>query len=659
MKNWLVPTSVKALRGFLGLTGYYRKFIKGYGTISKPLTSLLKKDAFNWNLEAETTFNHLKEVMTRALVLALPNFSKLFIVETDACGKRIGAVLMQEGRPIAYLSKTLAAKNMGLSTYEKKFLALLLAVTKWKHYLQGNHFVIRTDQKSLKHILDQRIDSILQQKWITKLLGLSYEVQYKKGNENRAADALSRVEHNRGESQTNAITTQIPLWLQDVQDSYEGNTLFQTIVQAKTLYNLAFPDYSYEASILRRKRRMCVGSHGGIREKIIKSMHDSALGGHSGINGTYQRVKPLFYWPTLEGDVNTWVKECEVCQRSKHENIPYLGLLQPLPIPDQAWYCISMDFIEGLPPSEGKDSILVIVDRLAKYSHFLPLKHPYTASSIAKTFFDNIYKLHGFPVSIVTDRDRVFTSRFWKELFSMAGVSLDMSSAYHAQTDGQTERVNQCLENYLRCMCLQKPKKWAQWLTLAEFWFNTNFHKGLKTTPVSGLVWVLEKIGIVAYKLALPPGSKIHPVFHVSLLKKKIGSMYFPSISLPDFEDEVFKVYPSAILARRLIPRNNVGVPQVLIQWSHGSPDQATWEDYKDMAAKFPGFNPWEQGSKKGGRDIASTSRNAILKGKCEIERGDLGRQIKGRIELGKQLRDFERNAAVSRKSGNEVAIIS
>ncbi|KAL0324567.1 UNVERIFIED_CONTAM: hypothetical protein Scaly_2423800 [Sesamum calycinum] len=164
-------------------------------------------------------------------------------------------------------------------------------------------------------------------------------------------------------------------------------------------------------------------------------------------------------------------------------------------------------------------------------------------------------------------------------------------------------------------------------------------------------------VGKVAYKLALPPGSKIHPVFHVSLLKKKIGTRYFPSVSLPDFEDEVFKVYPSAILARRLVPRNNVGVPQVLIQWSHGSPDQATWEDYKDMATKFPGFDPWGQGSKIGGRDVASTSRNAILKGECEIEGGNLGRQIKGRIELSEQLGDFERNAAVSKKSVKEVAI--
>ncbi|KAL0318287.1 UNVERIFIED_CONTAM: Retrovirus-related Pol polyprotein from transposon.6 [Sesamum angustifolium] len=211
MGNWPAPTSVKALREFLGLTGYYRKFIKGYGIISKPLTTLLKKEGFLWNEEAEVAFNKLKEVMCTAPVLALPDFTKPFVVETDACGRGIGVVLMQEGRPIANLSKALATKNLGLSTYGKEFLALLLAVTKWKHYLQGHHFIIRTDQKSLKHILDQRVDSVLQHKWITKLLGLSYEIQYKKGHENRAADALSRREPDLTECQTYGISTQLPL----------------------------------------------------------------------------------------------------------------------------------------------------------------------------------------------------------------------------------------------------------------------------------------------------------------------------------------------------------------------------------------------------------------------------------------------------------------
>ncbi|KAL0406423.1 UNVERIFIED_CONTAM: putative mitochondrial protein [Sesamum latifolium] len=208
MKVWPVPTTAKALRGFLVLTEYYRKFIKGYGLISKPLTSLLKKDAFIWNTEADIAFKQLKRVVTSAPVLALLDFSKRFVVETDASGKGIGVVLMQEGRPIAYLSKALAAKNLRLSVYEKEFLALLLAVNKWNHYLQGNHFIIRTDQRSLKHILVQRVGSLLQQKWVSKLLPLSHEVQYKKGNDNRAADALSRIEHDEIGAQTNVITTQ-------------------------------------------------------------------------------------------------------------------------------------------------------------------------------------------------------------------------------------------------------------------------------------------------------------------------------------------------------------------------------------------------------------------------------------------------------------------
>ncbi|KAL2249963.1 UNVERIFIED_CONTAM: Transposon Ty3-G Gag-Pol polyprotein [Sesamum indicum] len=486
MKEWPVPTSLKALRGFLGLTGYYRKFIKGYGLLSKPLTSLLKKDAFLWNDEAEEAFKHLKEVMSTAPVLALPDFTKPFVVETNASGRGIGAVLMQERRPTTYLNKALAPKNLGLSTYEKEFLALLLAVTKWKHYLQGHHFIIRTDQKSLKHIHDQRVDLVLQQKWVTKLLGLSYEVQYKKGNENRVADALSRVEYDAEKLENYAISTQIPHWMQELQMSYEGDALFQPVIQAKVLDAQSHPEYSYHSGILRKGGKLCVGSNGELRKRIIQTMHDSALRGHSGITGTLQRLKLLFFWPKVK-EVDTWVKECEVCQRAKSENKAYPGLLQPLPIPKQAWACIPMDFIEGLPKSDGKEAILVIVDRLTKYSDFIALKHPYTTVSIAKIFFYHIYKLHGLPVSIVTDRNKIFTSHFWKELFGLTGVSLDMSTAYHPQTDGQTERVNQCLETYLRCMCHQHPKRWSQWISLAEFWFNTNFHSGLKATPFEAL----------------------------------------------------------------------------------------------------------------------------------------------------------------------------
>ncbi|KAK8943096.1 hypothetical protein KSP39_PZI009423 [Platanthera zijinensis] len=193
MVEWPRPTNVRALRGFLGLTGYYRRFVKDYGKLARPLTQLLHKESFTWHEEAERAFSALKEAMTTTPVLALPDFTKEFVVETDASGVGIGAVLMQEGRPLAYFSKALTPRTLGLSTYEKEMLAILHAVTLWRPYLLGHHFKVRTDHQSLKHFLDQRLASPLQQKWLTKLLGYDYEIVYKQGKENLVVDALSRL----------------------------------------------------------------------------------------------------------------------------------------------------------------------------------------------------------------------------------------------------------------------------------------------------------------------------------------------------------------------------------------------------------------------------------------------------------------------------------
>lgn len=191
--SWPTPMNVKELRGFLGLSGYYRRFIKVYGIMSKPLTDLLKKDGFHWTSDFDLAFKQLKQALCSAPVLAMPDFSQAFVLETDACSKGIGAVLIQNSRPLAYLSKSFNSKNLGFSVYEKELLALVMAVTKWKHYLVGHHFVIKTDHQALKYLLEQQLHTSLQYKWMSRLLGMDYEIQYKKRSENIAADALLKV----------------------------------------------------------------------------------------------------------------------------------------------------------------------------------------------------------------------------------------------------------------------------------------------------------------------------------------------------------------------------------------------------------------------------------------------------------------------------------
>ena len=185
--------------------------------------------------------------------------------------------------------------------------------------------------------------------------------------------------------------------------------------------------------------------------------------------------------------MDNFIKQCQVCQQAKHLHTHPQGLLQPLPIPEGAWQNISLDFIEGLPKSEGYSVILVVVDRFTKYAHFLPLKHPYSALLVARILFDSVIRPHGLPQTMVSDWDKVFTSIVWKELFRFMGVKLDLSTAYHPQTDGQTEQVNQCLEMYLRCSVGDSPAKWKSWLAQAEFWYNSTHHSVLGCSPFKAL----------------------------------------------------------------------------------------------------------------------------------------------------------------------------
>lgn len=181
--------------------------------------------------------------------------------------------------------------------------------------------------------------------------------------------------------------------------------------------------------------------------------------------------------------VKDWIRRCDTCQRNKYDQQLPGGLLQPLPIPTRIWSDILMDFVEGLPKSKGRSVLLVVVDRLTKYGHFLPLAHPYTAETVAQLFFEQIFCLHRMPRSIVCDQDPTFTSHFWTELFCLHGTRFNFSSAYHPQTDGQTEVVNRTIEMHLRCLSGAKPKDWIRWIPWAEYCYNTSWHSATKMTP--------------------------------------------------------------------------------------------------------------------------------------------------------------------------------
>jgi hypothetical protein len=213
-----------------------------------------------------------------------------------------------------------------------------------------------------------------------------------------------------------------------------------------------------------------------LKQKVLLELHTSPIGGHSRFLKTYHRIKKDFFWEGLKTDVQKFVSECVVFQQNKGETIKMSGLLQPLAIPSQHWEEVSMDFITGLPKSEGKIVIMVVVDRLTKYAHFFSLSHPFKASTIATTFMETIQKLHGVPKIIVSDRDPIFTGNFWTELFSCLGTQLAHNSSYHPQSDGKTEIVNKCLEGYLHCFASDKQTQWVKWFPLAEWWYNTSFH---------------------------------------------------------------------------------------------------------------------------------------------------------------------------------------
>lgn len=491
--EWPQPRTVRALRGFLGLTGYYRKFIDGYGAIASPLTKLLKKEGFTWSSEAHGAFLALKKALVSPSLLQLPDFTKRFIIDCDASGVGFGAVLHQGAGPIAFFSRAVAPHHAKLAAYERELIGLVKAVRHWRPYVWGRSFTIRTNHYSLKFLLDQRLSTIPQHTWVSKLFGYDFEVEFRPGKHNGAADALSRREESAELHAISGPSFEIFDLLRQ-----ETNTLPELITKRDQIQaGLLTTGWSLVDGLVTFEGKIYVPTASACWPLLLA---DAYRMGHEGIQKTLHRLRASFYNPHASSLVKDYVKSCSVCQRNKTEHLHPVGLLQPLAVPSAVWEDISMDFIEGLPRVRGKSVILTVVDHFSKYAHFIALGHPYTALSVAKAFYDDIIRLHGIPCSIVSDRDPVFTSTFWKELFRFTNTKLNMSTAFHPQTDGQSEVVNRIITMYLRCLSGDHPKNWLQWLPWAEFCYNSSYQTSLRETPFK-VVYGRDPPTISAYQL--------------------------------------------------------------------------------------------------------------------------------------------------------------
>ncbi|KAH0784702.1 hypothetical protein KY290_004300 [Solanum tuberosum] len=425
--SWPLPSSVKDVHAFLGLTGYYRRFVKGYAQLALPLTDLLKKDSFVWFDKASVAFAKLKEALGSIPVLFLPDFSKDFVVETDASGTGIGAVLCQDSHPIAFFCQKLSSRMQAASTYNREMFAITQAVQKWRQYLLGHRFTILTYQQPLKALTSKAIQTPEQQHWLSKLIGYDFEIRFCPGKLNSVVDVLSRVPACFALS---LAITEIPLVdkLKALNKSNEELlALQQKLLNAPDFMS----SFSFQKGLLLFKNHLVIPKDASLRLMLLEEFHASKIGGHAGVAHTFHRLSSNFYWVGMRSDVKKFISKCQICQQMKDSQLKPAGLLSPLPIPSEIFAEISMDFITSLPSSQGRTVILVIVDRLSKYGHFIALSANFTSQKVAEVFVQEFVRFHGFPTKIIFDRDPIFISEFWTEINKLQGTHLAKSSAYH------------------------------------------------------------------------------------------------------------------------------------------------------------------------------------------------------------------------------------
>ncbi|CUA68987.1 Transposon Tf2-12 polyprotein [Rhizoctonia solani] len=501
--DWATPRSVKGVQEFLGFINFYRRFIKDFNKLAVPLYRLINKNVpWTWGTAEEESFNALKKALMDSPILIQPDPSKEFFLECDASDFATGAILNQKGsddklHPVAYLSKTLAPAERNYDIYDKELLAVIRALKEWRHLLEGTEIPVKilTDHKNLEYWTTKRDLSRRQMRWMGFLADYNYRIVYRPGVQNGKADILSRKEEHReeakGGSETpvlirpeffiSAITTDSDL-NNMIRDALPDDKVVNKILKSLE-EEVPVKGWSLDNGLLYYHDRIYVPNELQIRKAVIESRHDNPSAGHPRQFRTLDLLSRTYYWKGMKNSVVKYIQSCDSCLRSKQSNQAPMGLLQPIELPNKPWEEITYDLIVGLPESEGYDAILTVVDRLSKMVHFIPTHSNATATDVANLFVNFIWKLHGLPRKTISDRGPQFNAKFLRQVYKRLNIEPHFSTAYRPQVDGQSERLNQFVEIYLRHYINYRQTDWVAALPLAEFVYNNGKHSGSKHSP--------------------------------------------------------------------------------------------------------------------------------------------------------------------------------
>jgi transposase InsO family protein len=527
--DWPMPTKVKELQQFLGFANFYRRFIQGYSRICAPLTRLLKKDAkFIPDAAAIAAFKQIKSAFTGSAILKHFDPTLETTIETDASDYAISGILSQyHGKllfPVAFMSRKMNPAERNYEIHDKELLAIVEAVKIWRHYLEGlkSAFVILTDHQALQYFQTSKTLTRRQARWSEIINHHKYKIKYRPGDKSGKPDALSRrPDFSAGSradeaeplivlrpqvSATIRVFNSTSALLPDIK-TYQGqDPAIADILEAlQTEDRDDVPEaWQLREDILTTRGLIYVPDYDDIKVRILQQAHDSMEIGHPGQAKTLEIVRRNFYWPGMRAFINEYINSCDACQRNKSVHHAKYGLLHSLPVPTGPWRSLSMDHITDLPRSSGFNCILVVADRLTKQAHFICAKKTDDARTLARQYLDNIFRLHGLPTDIVSDRGTTFTSAWWTAFLSMLKVKPNLSTAFHPQTDGQTERIHQTLELHLRTFCDYMQDNWSELLPIAEFAYNSCHHSSIGMSPFFANYGYHPRLSITAHDSPSP-----------------------------------------------------------------------------------------------------------------------------------------------------------